>query len=304
MSLSERVEQALKEKIKGEVRFDHTTRLLYSTDASNYQFMPLGVVLPRDEEDVLAAILVASEEKIPVTPRGAGTSLAGQTLGEGIILDFSKYMNKIIEVDPIRRVVRVEPGCVLAKLNDALKPHKLVLGPDPATQNRCNIGGMVANNSSGSHSLVYGKTLDHTAALKCILSDGSVLELAQLPDWDMNSISSGASKSNDRAAQIASEVWNTIFPHKEEILARYPKIPRRVSGYNFDTVLESEHFNLADLVVGSEGTLAAITEATLTVSDLPSKKGLALLAFPDRFSALDSVPILLKTNTQVLEMID
>ncbi|HPP74385.1 MAG TPA: FAD-binding and (Fe-S)-binding domain-containing protein [Armatimonadota bacterium] len=304
MSLSERVEQALKEKIKGEVRFDHTTRLLYSTDASNYQFMPMGVVLPRDEEDVLAAILVASEEKIPVTPRGAGTSLAGQTLGEGIILDFSKYMNKIIEVDPIRRVVRVEPGCVLAKLNDALKPHKLVLGPDPATQNRCNIGGMVANNSSGSHSLVYGKTLDHTAALKCILSDGSVLELAQLPDWDMNSISSGASKSNDRAAQIASEVWNTIFPHKEEILARYPKIPRRVSGYNFDTVLESEHFNLADLVVGSEGTLAAITEATLTVSDLPSKKGLALLAFPDRFSALDSVPILLKTNTQVLEMID
>lgn len=281
------IEKALKEKIKGEVRFDHTSRLLYSTDASNYQFMPVGVVLPRDEKDVIAAIRIASEEKILITPRGAGTSLAGQTVGNSLIIDFSKYMNRIIEIDPRRRIARVEPGVVLMTLNTALKPHKLVLGPDPATQNRCNLGGMIANNSSGSHSLVYGKTGDHTKSLRCILSDGSPIDFAP-----------------GQAAQMTSDIYNLIEPHKDEILARYPKIPRRVSGYNFDTFLESDVLNLTDLVVGSEGTLATLTEATLTLSDLPAKKGLALLMFPDRFSALDSVPALLKTNTRVLEMID
>ncbi|MEN6521025.1 MAG: FAD-binding and (Fe-S)-binding domain-containing protein [Armatimonadota bacterium] len=300
MTTHDRIERALKERLKGEVRFDYTSRLLYSTDASNYQFMPIGVVIPKDAEDVLHAVQTASEERIPITPRGAGTSLAGQSVGESLIIDFSKYMDRIIELDSERKIARVQPGVRLLQLNQALKRYNLTLGPDPATQNRCNIGGMIANNSSGSHSLVYGKTGDHVSGMKCILSDGTVVDFGPKTLEEIESLA----KSCDRAGMIASKVLELITPHRDEIDERYPKIPRRVSGYNFDTVLAAEKFNLADLVTGSEGTLAIMTEAEVTLAHLPSKKGLALLEFPDRFSALDSVPALLQTNTRALEMID
>ena len=167
---------ALKESISGEVRFDRLSRALYSTDASVYQIVPLGVVLPKSEADVRATVEICTRFNMPITARGGGTSQAGQAIGPGIILDFSKYFSRIVQINPAEKWARVEPGCVLDDLNLALKPHGLQFAPDISTSNRATIGGMVANNSSGTRSLIHGKTIDHILGLKLLLADGNIIQ--------------------------------------------------------------------------------------------------------------------------------
>src|SRR5438552_539633 len=166
----------LRRQIKGEVRFDVLARKLYATDASIYQVEPLGVVLPRDVEDVRAAVQIAAEMHIPITARGGGTSLSGQSIGPGVVLDCSKYLNNILDLDPVGRVVRIQPGVVLDTLNRTLAAHQLQFGPDVATASRANLGGMIGNNSAGARSIVYGKTIDHVKRLGVVLADGSQTE--------------------------------------------------------------------------------------------------------------------------------
>lgn len=282
-----RIERALKERVRGEVRFDYTTRVLYSTDASNYQIVPLGVVIPVDADDVHAVVDLAAAESIAITPRCAGTSVAGQAIGASIILDFSKYMNRILKIDPDRRMAIVEPGVRLAQLNEAAKPYSLVFGADPATGNRCNLGGMIGTNACGAHSVVYGKTADHVTSLTCVLPDGSVVEL-------------GANRMNVLSRTLRDLVQN----NRELILSRYPDIPRCVSGYNLRELVSLDEFNPARIIVGSEGTLGMVTEARLNLCPLPQRDGAMLLSFPDRFTPLDAVPGITELGPRALEMVD
>src|SRR5947209_15920783 len=172
--------QHLRRHLEGEVRFDATTRQLYSTDASIYQIEPLGVVLPKTGQDLVAAVQIAVEMQVPIVPRGGGTSLSGQSIGPGLVIDCSKYLNRILALDPDARTARVQPGLVLDQLNRALAPHGLQFGPDVATASRANLGGMIGNNSAGAHSIVHGKTLDHVRRLRVLLSDGSAADLGPL----------------------------------------------------------------------------------------------------------------------------
>jgi FAD/FMN-containing dehydrogenase/Fe-S oxidoreductase len=297
-ALATRLERALKERIRGEVRFDMKSRLLYSTDASLYQFLPVGVVVPRDAEDVQAAVELAAEHRVPLLPRGGGTSLAGQTTGTALVLDFSKYMNRILEINPERRYARVQPGVRLDRLQRAARPYDLWFGPDPATIRQCNLGGMIGNNSCGARSLVYGKTGDHVHTLDCIMADGGCTHFKPMSR-------DALATAEGREAELARRVLEILEPHRERIEARYPRIPRRVSGYNFDALLEKPELNLADLMVGSEGTLATIVEAKMGLVPLPPRQALVLLAFRDRFSSFDAVPhILPEFGLSALEIVD
>jgi FAD/FMN-containing dehydrogenase/Fe-S oxidoreductase len=293
-----KLERALKEKVRGEVRFDAKSRLLYSTDASLYQFLPVGVVVPKEAADVEATVKLAAEAGVAILPRGGGTALAGQTVGTALVMDFSKYMNRVIEIDPDRRRARVEPGLRLDRLNRAAAPYGLHFGPDPATIRQCALGGMIGNNSCGARSLVYGKTGDHVHSLECITADGRCAhfgsvareEVAQMPGLE---------------GEIARSVLGILEPERERILARYPKIPRRVSGYNFDAMLEGDTLNLAQLIVGSEGTLATVVEAELGLVPVPPARSLVLLSFRERFTSMDAVPaILLERGLSALEIVD
>src|SRR5437868_13073496 len=175
----------LAKQLQGEVRFDSTSRRLYSTDASIYQIQPLGVIIPKTTEDIVVTVQIAAEMHVPITPRGGGTSLSGQAIGPGIVLDCSKYLNQVLAVDPAARTARVQPGVVLDQLNRAVAGHGLQFGPDVATASRANLGGMVGNNSAGSHSIVYGKTINHVRRLRVVLADGNPADFAPLPlkDW-------------------------------------------------------------------------------------------------------------------------
>lgn len=297
-SRAARLERALRQQVRGEVRFDPKSRLLYSTDASLYQLLPAGVVLPRDAEDVRAAHRLAAEHGVPVLPRGGGTALAGQTVGAALVLDFGKYMNRVLEVDPDRRRARVQPGARLDRLNRAAAPHGLHFGPDPATIRQCCVGGMIGNNSCGARSLAYGKTGDHVHSLECVLHDGADARFGPVARGDVAAMPG-------REGEIAREVLGILEPHRDSVLARYPRIPRRVSGYNFDHVLEAPELNLAQLVVGSEGTLATITEAELGLVPLPGARALVLLSFRGRWDSMDAIPrILPEAGLSALEIVD
>ncbi|HEX2092942.1 MAG TPA: FAD-linked oxidase C-terminal domain-containing protein [Longimicrobiaceae bacterium] len=293
-----RLERALREHLRGEVRFDPKSRLLYSTDASLYQILPVGVVLPRDAEDVQVAHRLAAEHGVPVLPRGGGTALAGQTVGAALVLDFGKYMNRVLEVDPERRRARVQPGVRLDRLNRAAAPHGLHFGPDPATIRQCCLGGMIGNNSCGARSLVYGKTGDHVHSLECVLHDG---ESARFGPVAREAVAT----MPGREGELARATLGILEPHRAGILARYPKIPRRVSGYNFDALLEASELNLAQLVVGSEGTLATVAEAELGLVPVPRSRALVLLSFRGRWDSMDAVPhILPERGLSALEIVD
>jgi FAD/FMN-containing dehydrogenase/ferredoxin len=293
---SGRLEGALRERLRGEVRFDRKSRLLYSTDASIYQIEPLGVVLPRDEDDVRVALQLAAEEGVPVLPRGGGTGLAGQTVGRALVLDFSKYMSAILEIDPDRRRARVQPGARLDRLNRVAAAHGLHFGPDPATIRQCAIGGMIGNNACGARSIVYGKTVDHVESLRCLLADGDAVDLG----WTSRS---ALADTPGRAGEIGRSLLEMVEPHRERIRSRYPQVPRRVSGYNFDLLLDEE-INLARMIVGSEGTLATLVEAELDLTPLPQHHALVLLAFRDRFASMDAVPRILPERPSALEIVD
>jgi FAD/FMN-containing dehydrogenase/Fe-S oxidoreductase len=300
LDLARRLAQELEPLIEGEVRFDAKARALYATDASPYEIWPLGVVLPRSNEDIRAVLEVARRHAVPVLPRGGGTSLAGQTVARAIVVDVSKYMTRILDFDPDARTVRVQPGVVRDQLNDFLAPHGLQFTPDVSTTNRANVGGMVANNSAGTRSIKYGKTVDQVLAMTVMLADGTVLELAELgPEQLRAKLEQGG-----REGEIYRTVQRVVTEHAGEIDARFPKVMRRVGGYNLDELTPGKPFNLTKLVSGSEGTLAFILEVTLRLHPVPTHRMLALLHFETLEGALTSVQHINRHGPSAVEILD
>ncbi len=285
--------------VKGEVRFDQFSRTLYSTDASIYQVMPIGVVLPRDAEDIAATLRLCADDGVPVLPRGAGTSLAGQTVGRAVVIDCSKHMDRILEMDVGRGQARVQPGVVQDALNGALAPHRFRLGPDTATSNRATLGGMIGNNSCGARSIVYGKMVDHVVALRVLMSDGMEIVLGPLDDAAL----AAKLQEPSREGRLYRTVLDTVEANRDEIDRRYPKILRRVAGYNLPEMF-LHPFNLARLLVGSEGTLGIVTEATIRVVPRPSHAAVAVVHFRDLFEALEAAQAILPYRPSAVELID
>ena len=244
------LEAALRRHLRGEVRFDLGSRALYATDGSNYRQVPIGVVIPRDKEDVLATVALCREHGAPLLARGGGTSLAGQCCNAAVILDFSKYMSGILEIDPARRIARVEPGVVLDRLRAAAEKHHLTFAPDPATHDRCTLGGMIGNNSCGAHSIMAGKTDDNIEALEILTYDGQRLCVgATNPEECARIVSEGG-----RRAAIYAGLKSIADRYGEQVRRQFPNIPRRVSGYNLNHLLPENGFHVARALVGSEGT--------------------------------------------------
>ena len=271
--------------IQGEILTDDLSLGLYSTDASVYQIKPIVIVLPKDEADVITAVKIANDHKISILPRGAGTSLAGQTVGHSMILDFSKYLNQILEINVEERWVRVQPGMARDDLNIVLKQHGLIFAPDPATSSRANIGGMIGNNSSGTKSILYGKTVDHVLELKTVLSNGEVCTFSEL---DTVSFAEKATQKN-REGAIYKKIKSIINTNKKEIEAAFPKVMRRVQGYNLDEFIHTNNWNLAKLVCGSEGTLAVTLEAKVNLELLPKYKSICVVHFVEVLEAIQAV---------------
>jgi len=291
------IEQALRKAVRGEVRFDAGSRALYATDASNYRQVPIGLIVPRDAEDVAAALAVCRQFGAPVLPRGAGTSLAGQCCNVAVVFDFSKYMNRILEVDPDRRVARVQPGLVLDTLRNRAEQHKLTFGPDPSTHSRCTLGGMIGNNSCGTHSLLAGKTVDNVEELRVLLYDGTELTVGPTSESELARITA----AGGRRAEIYSTLRAIATKHADRIRAGFPKIPRRVSGYNLEDLLPENGFNVARSLVGSEGTCAIVLDATVTLVKSPQHRSLVGLGYEDAFEAADHVPEILQFKPIGLE---
>ncbi len=283
------LEYELRARVAGAVRFDAMTRALYSTDASIYQIAPVGVVIPRHMDDVRATVEIAARHGVPLLPRGAGTSLAGQAVGQAVHVDMSRWLTAILEINTEERYARVQPGVVLEALNAALRPHGLMFAPDPATANRCVIGGMIGNNASGARSLVYGKTVDHVLEVQALLADGSEVTFGPL---DASGLAAKL-RAPGREGQIYRTVKALVEAHADEIRARYPRIMRRVGGYNLDEFVGERPWNLAKLIVGSEGTLAVVTEARLNLVPRPKHTVLDIFHFDDLAEALEAVPAIL-----------
>ena len=290
----------LKKRVEGDIHFDKYSRLLYSTDASIYQIEPVGVVVPRHKNDVHAVIEMANRLGVSVLSRGGGTSLAGQAVGHSIVLDFSKYMQNVLEINQEELWCRVQPGLVQDELNAYVRGQGLQFGPDTSTSNRATIGGMIGNNSSGAHSLTYGKTLDHVIELTVILSDGSEVILRDLSPAEVDQ----KSKSDSVEGRAYREVARLANQYKSEILARYPKIMRRVSGYNLDEFIKPQPFNLARMIVGSEGTLATIVEAKMRLVPKPKWTAMDVIHFNDDMAALECAQIVLQTKPYAMESTD
>jgi FAD/FMN-containing dehydrogenase/Fe-S oxidoreductase len=288
------LEAALRRAVEGEVRFDAAARTVYSTDASNYRRVPVGVVIPRHEDDVVQAVAIAREHRVPLLARGGGTALAGQTTTTGLILDFSKYMNSIRRIDAEGRVAVVQPGVVQAQLNAAADRYGLFFAPDPTTKDRCTIGGMIGNNSCGAHSAAYGKTVDNVESLDVLLYDGTRLTLgADAPP-----------AGDPRAAALHQSLQSLAARYGDQIRARYPRIPRRVSGYNLDQLLPENGVNLARAIVGGEGSLAIVLNATVRLVPKSAEVGMVVLGFADVFAAADQTPWLLEYQPLALEGFD
>jgi FAD/FMN-containing dehydrogenase/Fe-S oxidoreductase len=280
------LEAELKRHVGGEVRFDRASRAMYSSDGSNYRQVPIGLVVPRNADDVIATVAACRKFGAPVLPRGGGTSLAGQCCNVAVVLDFTKYMNQAFEIDPGQKIARVQPGIVLDSLQAQLRPHQLIFAPDPSTHSRCTIGGMIGNNSCGTHSLLGGKTVDNVEELEVLLYDGTQLTLGANTDAEIEA----AIRAAGRRGDIYAKLMDMRNRNAERIRARYPQIPRRVSGYNLDELLPENDFHLARALVGTEGTCAVVLEAKLRLIHSPQHRTLVALGFPDVFIAADHVP--------------
>ena len=300
---------ALRAQVRGDVRFDSSSRALYATDGSNYRQVPIGVVLPRDADDVLAAISVCRDFGAPLLCRGGGTSLAGQCCNVAVVLDFTKYMGKILEIDPERRIARVQPGVVLDHLRNAAEKHHLTFAPDPASHDRCTIGGMIGNNSCGVHSVMAGKTDDNIEALDVVLYDGTRLKLGQnqieLCGDSRPRLSGGPEVSGrGRVGQIHDALKQIAEQYGDLIRKKFPNIPRRVSGYNLNYLLPENGFHVARALVGSEGTCATTLEATCRLVESPPARVLLVVAYPDIYQCADHIPEILEYKPIGLEGFD
>jgi FAD/FMN-containing dehydrogenase/Fe-S oxidoreductase len=287
----------LKRTIKGEVRFDRGSRALYATDGSNYRQIPIGLVIPRDDDDVIETVAACRKYGAPVLARGAGTSLAGQCCNVAVVLDFTKYMNQILEIDSDRRFARVQPGVVLDSLRNRAEAHQLTFAPDPSTHNRCSIGGMIGNNSCGTHSLLGGKTVDNVEELRILLYDGTQMMVGATSDSELHRII----HEGGRLGEIYKNLLRIRNDNAELIRARFPQIPRRVSGYNLDELLPERGFHAARALVGTEGTCAIVLEAKLKLIHSPQHRTLVGLAYADAFLAADHVPEILEFHPIGLE---
>jgi len=294
------LEGELRRRLKGEVRFDRYTRSLYSTDASIYQIQPIGVVFPKNEEDVAAAMVVAREAGVPILPRGGGTSLAGQAVGEAIHIDMSRHMDRLLEVNAEERWARIQPGMVVDELNALLKPHGLKYAVDVSPSNRATLGGNVGTDASGAHSVLYGKTIDQVLEITALLPSGERVTAREVDEGGYRAVAAQGT--------LEGEIYRTLrrlgAEHRDEINRRYPKILRRVGGYNLDAFVPGRPFNLAHMLVGSEGTLAATLEAKLRLVPVPRLVGLCILHFRDLIESLESTPAILECGPCAVELID
>jgi FAD/FMN-containing dehydrogenase/Fe-S oxidoreductase len=291
----------LRTQLEGEVRFDKVSRALYSTDASVYQIEPLGVVVARSREDVVRTVRSCAQFRCPLTLRGGGTSQAGQAIGAGIQLDTSKYFNRVLEVNQQERWVRVEPGIVLAELNAHLRHYGLYFPVDITTANRAALGGMMANNSSGARSVLYGKTIDHVIEQHVVLADGSLAHFRPLSPPEVDAACAG----DTLEGACYRVVRRTAAECAAEVERRFPKILRRVGGYNLDAFTDAgQPFNLAKLIVGSEGTLAVILEAKLNLLPLPKAKAVLAIHFSELLEALGATPRILTHGPSAIEVMD
>lgn len=310
----------LRRATRGEVLTGRTLRGLYSTDASLYQQFPRAVFVPLDEADVAAAVKVCVKHSVAVTPRGGATSLSGQTFGPGLILDFSKHMDKVLSVDAAAGTAVVQPGVVRDRLNAEVKEHGIHFSPDPATGSRATVGGMIGNNTCGTRSVVYGKTIDSVISVRCVLADGTIADMAPCDDetWQARARGEGVSEAE---AKLYRGVRDIVLRNQEEIRTGYPEVLRRVSGYNLDEFVDGsgytgdigprrEHnqgkrtWNLANLLVGSEGTLGLITEATIHLEKLPKATALVIVHFDSLDASLRNVDAMLEHKPSTVELLD
>jgi FAD/FMN-containing dehydrogenase/Fe-S oxidoreductase len=292
----------LRRALTGEVKFDWLTRQLYSTDASNYRQVPQGVILPRHADEVAAAVEIAGRYQAAITPRGSGSSLSGQAIGPGLVLDYSRHFTRVLDLNPAERRVRVEAGVVLGQLNAALTAHGLMVGPDPASAAVATLGGMTANNSTGSHSLKYRMMVDHVQAVTVILADGRRAEFGPKSPAEVAALAGQSTLEG----QLYREIPRLLTEYQADIAAGYPRTWRNVAGYNLNRLLADGEagrpFNLAPLLVGSEGTLAQIIDITLGLVARPRHTRLLVLHFDDLTAALDSVPLLLAHDPAAIEL--
>src|SRR5712692_4748248 len=294
-------QRELERQIAGDVRFDKVSRALYSTAASVYQIEPLGIVVPRTRDDVVRAVDIARRHGVSITARGGGTSQAGQAIGAGLQLDTSKYLNRILEVNVAERWAWIEPGVVLDELNAHIRVHNLRFAPDISTASRATVGGMIANNSSGARSVRYGKTIDHVLELRIVLSDGSQAHVRPL---DPNALEA-ACAGDTLAASCYRTVRQVATACRDEIDRRFPKVLRRVGGYNLDEFVDpAKPFNLAKMIVGSEGTLALDTAAKVNLVPLPAAKAVLTIEFADMLDALGTTPLVLRHRPSAVEVMD
>ena len=281
------------------VAFDRMTRLLYSTDASIYQMMPVGVVFPKDVEEISAAIEITGKHGVPLLPRGGGSSLCGNAIGHAVILDLSRYMDRILDVDVENHIVRIQPGITLGTLNKALVSHGLMYGPDPASGDRATMGGIMGNNSTGAHSIVYGMTHDHVLSTDVVLSDGSRVRFEKcFENWKVLAQRPGLEGS------IYQSLAGILSEYSTEIATRYPNTFRHVAGYNLHILANQELPNLAQLMVGSEGTLGVISEASFNLVPIPRFKRLVMVHFSELRAAMEAVPLILESNPTAVEVLD
>ena len=297
---AEALEARLRTTVRGEVRFDPASRALYATDASNYRQVPIGLVLPRDTDDVIATIAACREFGAPVLSRGGGTSVAGQCCNVAVVLDFSKYMRGIVALDAEARLARVQPGIVLDALRDAAEEHELTFAPDPATHSRCTLGGMIGNNSCGVHALMGGKTVDNIEALDILLYDGTRMTVGKTSEAELAAIIA----AGGRRGEIYAGLKRLRDTYATLVRKRFPDIPRRVSGYNLDELLPENGFHVARALVGSEGTCVTILEATCELKPSPQYRRLIALGFSDAYIAADHVPVVLEHKPIGLEGFD
>lgn len=284
----------------GSVRTDDLSLALYSTDASLYEVRPLAVAIPRHEEELISIVASAHKHGIPILPRGSATSLAGQTVNRALVIDFTRHFDKILSIDPEQKTATVQPGVVRDQLNNAVKDLGLHFAPDPATTSRATIGGMIANNSSGTKSIKYGKTIDHIIGMKVLLMDGTILDMKQLSPqaWEQKA------SLPDREGEIYRRFRQIIFNHSDAISNAYPKVMRRVQGYPLDEFIHTDQWNLAKIFSGSEGSLGIILEATVNLEPIPKYKAAFTLHYHDRLEAIREVREMLHFDPAAIEMLD
>ena len=296
------LEQDLQRHVEGEVRFDRGSLGLYAVDASNYRQVPIGVVVPRTVDDVIQTVRVARQYGAPILSRGGGTSLAGQCCNTAIVIDWSKYLNQILEIDPGRKIARVRPGCVLDKLRNQASQHGVTFGPDPATHDHCTLGGMLGNNSCGVHAQMAGATSNNVEELDILLYDGTRMNVGWMneDEWDQRIQQGG------RQGEILAGLKDLRLRYEEQIRDRFPPIPRRISGYNLDQLLPNAEgkINLARALVGSESTLVTILEATLDLVHNPPYQTLLVLGYPSVYEAADDIPEILEFQPIGFEGLD